>query len=105
MGRVEEHLAHSQSPLSPEEREHLGLTLRAVGWLLLIFTVMIDSVFIFVGFRDGSLMWLYLTVIQSAIALALIGAGIYEERKAVLEKGRQPVAHIQAGEVEHPRAA
>ncbi|MGI9103827.1 MAG: hypothetical protein ACR2IF_15410 [Terriglobales bacterium] len=104
MGRVEEHLAHESQPLSPEAREHLGLTLRAVGWLLLIFTVMIDSVFVFVGLRDGSLLWLYLTVAQSVMALGLIAAGIYEERRAVLAKGHEPLTHVDAGEVER-RAA
>ena len=105
MTRVKGHLPSQTITLDPDQLERRGLTLRAVGWLILIFTVMIDSVFIFVGLRDGSLLWLYLTIGQGIVALALIGAGIYEERRAVELMGHVPAGHVEAGETEPRRVA
>jgi hypothetical protein len=79
MGRIEEKFSKKQ--LTPDELELRGLAMQAVGALLLVFDS-IPAVFVFVGIRDGSLMWLYWTVIEGSIGIALVAAGVRLKEKA-----------------------
>src|SRR5512146_2241001 len=56
---------------APEELEYRALTMQAIGALLLAF----DAIpAVFVGLRDGSLLWLYWTAIEGLIGMALVAA-------------------------------
>lgn len=84
--------------VEPEGLEQRALTLRTLGWMLLIFDVSIIAVFIFVGFRSGSLLWLYWSVIQGVVGTALVGAGMYQESVAGELSGEQAEPHTEAGD-------
>lgn len=84
--------------VEPEELEQRALTLRTVGWMLLIFDVAIIAVFIFVGLRSGSLLWLYWTAIQGVVGIALVGAGMYQESVAGELTGKTAEPHTEAGD-------
>ena len=86
----------SERKVEPEELEQRALTLRTVGWLLLIFDVAIIAVFIFVGLRSGSLLWLYWLVIQGIVGLGLVAAGRYQESVASERTGEAAAPKVQA---------
>ncbi len=85
--------------------EERSLALRSVGWLLLAFDGLL-AVFIFVGIRTGSLLWLLWTGVDGALGLGLVMAGGYLEQKASLARGHRVEPHLHAGaEAEHREAA
>jgi hypothetical protein len=92
-----------RTPLSPDELEQRALAMRAVGWLLLAVDGIV-AVFVFVGIRTGSLLWLYWTAIEGALGLALIAAGMRLEEMASRERGHtgEPLVHAggEAGQNE-----
>ncbi len=103
MGRVEGNVGKKH--LTPEELEHRALTLRALGWLLLVFDGIV-AVFVFAGIRDGSLLWLYWTVIEGAVGIGLVFAGMRREEIAIGEIGHTVEPHRQGTEGgEHREAA
>ncbi len=103
MGRVEEKI--DKQHLTPDELQHRGLTLRSVGWLLLAFDSII-AVFIFVGFRDGSDLWFFWTVIEGLVGIGLIAAGLQREKQASEAMARQVTPHrISTGSSEQQNAA
>lgn len=102
MGRVEERIAAGQ--LTAEELEHQALALKAIGALLLVFDA-IPAVFIFVGIRDGSLLWLYWTAIEGLLGLALVAAGMRRGQTASLAMGHMVRPHLEAAGSEDERAA
>jgi hypothetical protein len=103
MGRIEEKVEHRR--LAVEELEHRALTLQAIGWLLLAFDGIV-AVFVFVGIRDGSLLWLYWTVIEGILGLGLVAAGVRLGDRAADAMGHTGEPHLHAGgEVEHREAA
>ncbi len=59
----------------------LGMVLEVTGWVLLAF-VAIPAFFVWTGWRVGSLFWVYWTVIEGVIGLALTGAGQYYKSRA-----------------------
>ncbi len=59
----------------------LGLILEVAGWTLLSFLGIIVC-FIWTGLRAGSYFWLYWTIIEGVIGMALLGAGRYYKDKA-----------------------
>lgn len=61
--------------------EHIGLVLRSLGWLLLVFD-MIPAVFVLVGLRDGSCMWLWWAAIEGGAGMMLVIAGNYFKQYA-----------------------
>lgn len=95
-------MPQSERKLEPEELEQRALTLRTLGWMLLVFDVAIIAVFIFVGLRSGSLLWLYWTVIQGALGIALVGAGMYQDSVASELTGEE--THTEAGDTGHKAA-
>lgn len=59
----------------------LGLILDVAGWTLLSFLGIIVC-FIWTGLRAGSYFWLYWTIIEGAVGMALLMAGKYYKTKA-----------------------
>ena len=102
MDRVEEKASAEQPTV--EELEYRAQALLSLGWLLLIFDAIV-AVFIFVGIRDGSWLWLYWTLIEGAYGLGLVAAGTRTEQLAVDALGHT-AAHLHVGgEVEQREAA
>ncbi len=83
----------------PQKLEERALTMRTVGWLLLVFDFLILSVFIFVGFRTGSYMWFFWAVIQGAVGAGLVVAGMQREELAGYEIGEEAEPHVEAGDL------
>ncbi len=103
MGRVEHNIG--KKALTPEDMEYRALTLRTLGWLLLVFDGII-GVFVFVGIRDGSLLWFYWTVIEGVVGAALVLAGLRREENANRALAHSVMPHLEATEdVEHRNAA
>ena len=103
MGRAEEKVIEKQP--APEELEYRALTMQAIGALLLVFDA-IPAVFVFVGLRDGSLLWLYWTAIEGLIGMALVAAGRRMSERATDLMAHTSGPHLLAtGEVEHHKAA
>ena len=71
--------------------------MQALGWLLLAVDGLV-AVFVFVGIRTGSLLWLYWTAIEGAIGVAFIFAGIRTEEIASREMGHNVDPHLHARE-------
>ena len=67
--------------------EHIGLVLRSLGWQLLIFD-MIPVVFVWVGLRSGSWMWLWWALIEGMVGSLLVIAGNYYKEYAAAQVGR-----------------
>ena len=103
MGRVEGQVARKS--LAPEDLEYRALTLRALGWLLLVLDAIV-VVFIFVGIRTGSLMWLYWAVIEGVVGIVLVAAGLRAEQIANAASGHAAKPHLNVSDdAEHPKAA
>lgn len=93
--------------LTPAEMQQRGLALRTVGWTLLVFDAIV-ALFIFVGFRTGSYLWFFWTVIEGAAGIGLIVLGLRSEENAGSLIGHLAEPHVQAGEMpadEEPRLA
>ena len=88
---------------APEELEYRALTMQAIGALLLAF----DAIpAVFVGLRDGSLLWLYWTAIEGLIGMALVAAGRRMSERAPDLMAHTSGPHLHAGgEVDHRKAA
>ncbi len=103
MGRVERKIGKKQ--LTPEELEYRALTMRNLGWLLLVFDGII-AVFVFVGIRSGSLLWFFWTVIEGLVGAGLVVAGLRREQTASEALGHTVMPHVESREdVEHRKAA
>lgn len=55
---------------------HRASALLTIGYLLLFFDVVV-ACFVWAGLRVGSDFWLYWTVIQGVIGIALVGAALH----------------------------
>ncbi len=64
-------------PLDPHE---VGLTMRVVGWILLVFDALFIVLFAPASLRDGSVLFVAWAIGQALVALALIGAGMKKEK-------------------------
>jgi hypothetical protein len=103
MGGVERQVGRKH--LSSDELEHRALTLQALGWLLLAFDGIV-AVFMFVGIRDGSLLWLIWTLIEGALGLGFVVAGLHESQRAAATLRQSGEPHRQASnDAQHRRAA
>ena len=71
-------------PLEPQE---LGLTLRVIGWILLVFDALFIALFAPASLRDGSVVWVIWAVVQALAALALIAVGAKKEEITAAEEG------------------
>ncbi len=91
MARVEEAIEQN----TPEELQREAITWKALGVLLLVFDA-IPAVFIFVGIRTGSLLWLYWTAIEGLIGLVMVGIGMRRDHQASLAMGKSVPAHLEA---------
>jgi hypothetical protein len=65
----------------------LGLSLQVIGWTLLAFDGII-VVFVWTGLRAGSYFWLYWTVIEGVLGLALTMVGKSYKARAGTEVSR-----------------
>jgi protein-S-isoprenylcysteine O-methyltransferase Ste14 len=81
---------------TPEELEYRAQTFQAVGVLLLVVDALVAT-FIFVGFRNGSYLWLYWTFIEGAFGMGFIMAGLRTEHFAVEAMGHSVTPHLHAG--------
>jgi len=88
-----------------EELEQRALTLRTIGWLLLISAGTITALWIFVGFRTGSYLWFFWTVIQGAAGMGLVVTGMAQESRASEMAGEAAEPRVTAGEVDEEKAA
>ncbi len=64
-----------------QRKLRLGMLLEVTGWVLLAFLA-IPVIFVWTGWRAGSLFWLYWTVIETVLGLALTMAGKYYKNRA-----------------------
>jgi hypothetical protein len=94
MAREQKHVA-----AGVDELELRGLTLRTIGGILLIFDVTIIAMFVFVGFRTGSYLWFYWTVIQGALGAGLVVIGRRRDDEASAVMGHTFEPHVHAGEM------
>ena len=102
MDRVKEEVFQGHPTV--EELEYRAQALLSLGWLLLVFDAIV-AVFIFIGIRDGSWLWLYWTLIEGAFGIGFVAAGMRTEQLAVDALGHA-AAHLHAsGDVEHREAA
>ncbi len=102
MGRIEGNVGDRR--LSPEEQECRALTLRAIGWLLLVFDGIV-AVFVFVGIRSGSWLWLYWTALEGLAGVAFIFAGLRIEQNASAAAGHVVTPHLEAKQDVEPHKA
>lgn len=103
MGRVEGNIGKKR--LTVEELEYRAQAWQSVGWLLLVFDAIV-AVFIFVGIRNGSWLWLYWTLMEGVVGIGFVGAGLYTEQLAVDALAHAAAPHLHAaGEIEHREAA
>lgn len=79
--------------------EHIGLVMRAIGWQLLIFD-MIPVVFVWVGLRDGSWMWLWWALVEGLVGSLLVIAGNYFKEYAAHQVGRDEPDFYKSGNME-----
>ncbi len=64
-----------------QQKLRLGTILEVTGWTLLAFLT-IPVTFVWTGWRAGSYFWLYWTVIEGVLGLALSMVGKYFKNKA-----------------------
>jgi hypothetical protein len=103
MGRMEEEAGKKE--LAPDELQLRGLTLRAVGWLLLVFDAII-VVYVFVGIRSGSYLWLFWAAIEGLVGAGLVLAGMRREAIATRALAQTARQHLSAtGQAEQHKAA
>ena len=93
MARIEN--KGNRKQLSPDELEQRALVMRALGWLLLAVDGIV-AVFVFVGIRTGSLLWLYWTAIEGVAGMGFIVAGLRLEQTASRDRGHMVEAHLHA---------
>ncbi len=73
-----------EPPLDPQEA---GLTMRVVGWTLLVFDAMFIALFAPASFRDGSLLFPVWAVAQGLVGLALAAEGSKKEKVTAAIEG------------------
>jgi hypothetical protein len=59
----------------PLERQEAGLTMRVIGWTLLVFDALFIALFAPAGLRDGSVLWPVWAVVQALVGFVLATAG------------------------------
>jgi hypothetical protein len=91
MAHIEKTSVHSAA----EELQRQAITWKSLGTLLLVFDA-IPVVFVFVGIRAGSLLWLYWTAIEGLIGLVMIGIGIRRDQQASLAFGQSAQPYLEA---------
>ncbi len=78
--------------LPPLESREAGLTMRTVGWLLLVFDALFIMLFAPASLRDGSKLWVVWAVVQGLAGLVLVVlGGEKEERTEVIEGSIVPM--------------
>ena len=63
----------------PLEKHEAGLTMRVVGWLLLVFDAMFIVLFAPGSLRDGSLLFPIWAVVQALVGVVLVAEGNKKE--------------------------
>ncbi len=63
----------------PLEKHEAGLTIRVVGWLLLVFDALFIVLFAPGSLRDGSLLFPVWAVVQALVGLVLVAEGNKKE--------------------------
>ena len=90
--------------LEPVDYHESALTLRMIGWTLLVFDAFLIGIFTFVSLRDGSLVWPIWAIVQALVGVVLIGIGVRRDEKAtILEaQGVDLEVHDKPRFDEHP---
>ena len=70
--------------VEPVDYHESALTLRMIGWTLLVFDAFLIGIFTFVSLRDGSLVWPIWAIVQALVGAALIGIGAARDEKATI---------------------
>lgn len=95
--------------LEPVDYHESALTLRTVGWTLIVFDVMFVGIFAAQGLRDGSYLFPVWAMVQGLVGLFLVGAGVLRDEKATVMEGMliplQPVPEKPRFDERPPRAA
>jgi hypothetical protein len=95
--------------LEPVDYHESALTMRVVGWVLIVVGAMVDGLFVFQGLRDGSLLFPVWATVQTLAGLFLVGAGIVRDEKATIMEGMliplNPVPDKPRFDERPPRAA
>lgn len=79
--------------------EHLGLVMRSVGWLLLIFDS-IPAIWVLVGLRDGSELWLWWALLEGIVGFVLVVGGNYYKEAAAAQVGVDLPDYYKSGNME-----
>lgn len=88
----------------PVEKRETGLTLRVVGWTLLVFDALFIALFAPGSLRDGSLLFPIWAVAQALVGVVLVGEG-YKKETATEEIPGSIVALPPRYRPEEPRRA
>jgi hypothetical protein len=72
-------------PLDPQEA---GLTMRTIGWTLLVVDVMVIALFAPADLGVGHFLWPTWMVLQGIAGLAFVAAGVRKEEQATVIEGR-----------------
>ncbi len=64
-----------------EELERIALTLRTLGWMLLVFDGIV-AVWIWMGLKSGSALWLWWTGLEGIAGVLLLGMASYYQMRA-----------------------
>lgn len=95
--------------IEPVDYHESALTLRTVGWLLIIVGAMVDGLFVFQGLRDGSYLFAVWATVQTLVGLFLVGAGIVRDEKATVMEGMlipmEPVPEKPRFDIRPPKVA
>jgi hypothetical protein len=69
------------------EAHEAGLTMRTVGWLLLVFDALFIAFFVPASLRDGSELWPAWAVAQGLVGVALVASGALKEKRTEVIEG------------------
>ena len=89
-----------------EDYREWALTMRTIGWMLLVVDVMVIGLFASQGLRDGSLLFPVWAMAQGLVGMALVAAGVRKHEIATaLEVRMAPTRVAEEARPDLPRAA
>jgi hypothetical protein len=83
----------AEFPQEPEkivvrpDMECQGSSLRVLGWMLLAFDLII-AVYVLIGLREGSTLWLWWTLAEGGLGLLLVGIGSHLRTRSMAQISR-----------------
>ena len=88
------------------ERKEAGLTMRVVGWTLLVFDALFIALFAPASLRDGSAVWPIWAVAQALVGLLVASSGAkMETASEIIEGSIVPMPPVNRPEEEPRKAA